>query len=132
MLNLEIVTPEKKVLTETVDAVTVPTASGEVGILTNHAPLISSLKPGILSYTKSGATEKMVIAGGFIEVSADNVSILADVAEKADEVNVEAAKAERDAAEKELNDWKGSETEFETGKERLEKAQARLQLAAGR
>ncbi len=132
MLNLEIVTPEKKVLTETVDAVTVPTASGEVGILTNHAPLISSLKPGILSYTKAGATEKMVIASGFIEVSADNVSILADVAEKADEINIEAAKAERDSAEKELNDWKGSEAEFETGKERLEKAQARLQLAAGR
>lgn len=132
MLNLEIVTPEKKVLTETVDAVTVPTASGEVGILTNHAPLISSLKPGVLSYTKAGATEKMVIAGGFIEVSADSVSILADVAETADEINVEAAKAERDAAEKELNDWKGSEEEFETGKERLEKAQARLQLAAGR
>jgi F-type H+-transporting ATPase subunit epsilon len=132
MLNLEIVTPEKKVLTETVDAVTVPTASGEVGILTNHAPLISSLKPGILSYTKAGATEKMVIAGGFIEVSADNVSILADVAEKADEINIEAAKAERDAAEKELDAWKGSEEEFESGKERLEKAQARLQLAAGR
>lgn len=132
MLNLEIVTPEKKVLTETVDAVTVPTASGEVGILTNHAPLISSLKPGVLSYTKAGATEKMVIAGGFIEVSADSVSILADVAETAHEINVEAAKAERDAAEKELNDWKGSEEEFETGKERLEKAQARLQLAAGR
>ena len=130
MLNLEIVTPEKKVLTETVDAVTVPTASGEVGILTNHAPLISSLKPGILSYTKAGATEKMVIAGGFIEVSADNVSILADIAEKADEINVEAAKAERDAAEKELNAWKGSEAEFETERERLEKAQARLQLAA--
>jgi len=132
MLNLEIVTPEKKVLTETVDAVTVPTASGEVGILTNHAPLISSLKPGILSYIKAGATEKMVIAGGFIEVSADNVSILADVAEKADEINIEAAKAERDAAEKELDAWKGSEEEFESGKERLEKAQARLQLAAGR
>ena len=132
MLNLEIVTPEKKVLTETVEAVTVPTASGEIGILTNHAPLISSIKPGILSYAKAGATEKMVVAGGFIEVSADNVSILADIAEKADEINVEAAKAERDAAEKELDSWKGSEEEFESGKERLEKAQARLLLAAGR
>ena len=132
MLNLEIVTPEKKALSETVDAVTIPTASGEVGILANHAPLISSLKPGVLSYTKAGATEKMVIAGGFIEVSADNISILADIAEKADEINVEAAKTERDAAEKELNAWKGSEAEFETEKERLEKAQARLQLAAGR
>ena len=132
MLNLEIVTPEKKVLSETVDAVTIPTASGEVGILANHAPLISSLKPGVLSYTKAGATEKMVIAGGFIEVSADNISILADIAEKASEIDIEAAKTERDAAEKELNAWRGSEAEFETEKERLEKAQARLQLASGR
>ncbi len=132
MLNLEIVTPEKKVLSEAVDAVTIPTASGEVGILANHAPLISSLKPGVLSYTKAGATEKMVIAGGFIEVSADNVSILADIAEKASEIDIEAAKTERDAAEKELNAWKGSEAEFEAEKERLEKAQARLQLASGR
>ncbi len=74
----------------------------------------------------------MVISGGFIEVSADNVSILADVAERADEINVEAAKVERDAAERELNAWKGSEEEFDIEKERLEKARARLQLAAGR
>ncbi len=132
MLNLEIVTPEKKVLSEAVDAVTIPTASGEVGILTNHAPLISSLKPGILSYTRDGASEKMVIFGGFVEVSADNVSILADVAETSGEIDVEAAKVERDAAEKELNAWKGSEAEFETEKERLERAQARLQLSSGR
>ena len=132
MLNLEIVTPEKKVLSEAVDAVTVPTTSGEVGILSNHAPLISSLKSGILSYTRGGATEKMVISGGFIEVSADNVSILADVAETSGEINVEAAKTERDAAEKELKDWKGTDEEFEAEQERLEKAQARLQLASGR
>ena len=132
MLNLEIVTPEKKVLSEAVDSVTVPTATGEVGILTNHAPLISTLKPGILSYTKSGATEKMVVSGGFVEVSADNVSVLADIAETSGEINVEEAKTERDAAEKELKSWKGTEEEFEAEKERLERAQARLQLASGK
>ncbi len=132
MLNLEIVIPEKKVLTETVDVVTVPTANGEVGILQNHAPLISALKPGILSYSKAGATERMVIAGGFLEVSADNVSVLADTAERADEIDVEAAKAERESVERELSAWKGSEEELETEKERLEKAQARLLLASGR
>ncbi len=132
MLNLEIVTPEKKVLSETVDAVTVPTASGEVGILTNHAPLISSLKSGILSYSKGGAVEKMVVAGGFVEVSANNVSVLADTAETASEIDVEAARIERETAEKSLGAWKGSEEEFEVEKERLEKAQARLQLASGR
>ena len=132
MLNLEIVTPEKKVLSETVDAVTVPTASGEVGILTNHAPLISSLKSGILSYSKGGAVEKMVVAGGFIEVSANNVSVLADTAETASEIDVEAARIERETVEKSLGAWKGSEEEFEIERERLEKAKARLLLASGR
>ncbi|HXG82887.1 MAG TPA: F0F1 ATP synthase subunit epsilon [Pyrinomonadaceae bacterium] len=132
MLNLEIVTPEKKVLSESVDAVTVPTASGEVGILTNHAPLISSLKSGILSFSRGGAVEKMVVSGGFVEVSANNVSVLADTAETASEIDVEAARIERETVEKSLGAWKGSEEEFEIEKERLEKAQARLQLASGR
>ena len=132
MLNLEIVTPEKKVLSEAVDAVTLPTASGEVGILQNHAPLISSLRSGILSYTRGGATERMVIAGGFVEVSQNNVSILADVAETADEINVENARAERDAAERELNAWKGPLDDVETERERLETAKARLQLSGAR
>jgi len=132
MLNLEIVTPEKKVFSETVDAVTVPTASGEVGILENHAPLISALKAGILSYSKAGATERMMIAGGFLEVSQNNVSVLADTAERADEIDVESAKAERESSERELSQWKGSEEELETEKEHLEKAQARLLLASGK
>lgn len=132
MLKLEIVTPEKKVFDETVDAVTVPTATGEVGILPNHAPLISSLKPGILSYTNKGANERMVISGGFIEVNSNKVSILADVAEKADEIDAEAARLEREEAEKILGSWNGTEEEFETEREKLERAQARLQLASGR
>ncbi len=132
MLNLEIVTPEKKVLNDTVDAVTVPTISGEVGILTDHAPLISALKPGILSYTRGGATERMMIAGGFLEVSANKVSVLADTAESAGEIDVEAARIERESVEKNLGAWKGTEDEFETEKDRLEKAQARLQLASGK
>jgi F-type H+-transporting ATPase subunit epsilon len=132
MLNLEIVTPEKRVFDETVDAVTIPTTNGEIGILPNHAPLISSLKSGILTYSNRGATERMVVSGGFVEVSANKVSIMADVAERADEINAEAARAERESAEKVLSAWSGTEDEFEVEKERLEKAQARLQLASGR
>jgi F-type H+-transporting ATPase subunit epsilon len=130
MLNLEIVTPEKKVLSETVESVTVPTASGEVGILSNHAPLISSLKPGILTVNRSGGSEKLVVAGGFIEVSSNKVSILTDVAERKDEIDVESAKLEKAEAEKILGAWKdGSEEEFANENERLEKAQARLALS---
>ena len=130
MLNLEIVTPERKVFDETVDAVTIPTANGEIGILPNHAPLISTLKPGILTYSNRGASERMVVSGGFVEVSENKVSILADIAERADEVNTEAARAEREASEKILSGWSGTEDEFEVEKERLEKAQARLQLVS--
>jgi len=132
MLNLEIVTPERKVFDETVDAVTIPTTNGEIGILSNHAPLISTLKPGILSYSNHGTSERMVVAGGFVEISANKVSILADIAEKADEVNVEAARTEREASEKVLSAWNGTEDEFEVERERLEKAQARLSLGSGK
>lgn len=132
MINLEIVTPEKKVIDAEVDAVTVPTARGEIGILPNHAPLISTLKSGVLSYSLKGSLEKMVVSGGFIEVSTDKVSILADIAETSADIDVESAKAEREEVEKLLGDWKGSEDEFELELERLEKAQARLQLSDGR
>lgn len=131
-LKLEIVTPEKKVFDETVDSVSVPTANGEIGILPNHAPLISTLKPGILSYSNKGATERLVISGGFVEVNSDKVSILADVAESSADVDVEAARLERDVVEKLLGTWGGTEEEFEVEMEKLQRAQARLQLSSAK
>ena len=133
MLKLEIVTPEKKVFDETVESVTVPTATGEAGILPNHAPLISALKPGILSYTNKGTIEKLAVAGGFVEVSGNQVSIMTDTAESAADVNVEQAKAEREAAEKALAALStASIEETEAERERLESANSRLQLAANK
>ena len=128
MLKLEVVTPEKKVVDETVESVTIPTTNGEIGVLTNHAPLISALKSGVMAYTKGGAAEKMVISGGFVEVSNNSVSVLTDVAETPSEVNIEAARTERDQLEKNLGAWNGSQEDFEVEKEKLERAQARLQL----
>jgi F-type H+-transporting ATPase subunit epsilon len=128
-LRLEIVTPEKRVLDETVDAVTIPTANGEIGILPNHAPLISGLKSGVLAYTKGSATERMVVSGGFVEVGADKVSVLTDIAETAQDVNLETARVEQSQAEKTLGAWSGTEEDFQIEKEKLERAQARLQLA---
>lgn len=131
-IKLEIVTPEKKALSETVDMVTIPTATGEVGILPSHAPLISALQAGILSYTKGGTTSKLVVSGGFVEVGVDKVSVLADIAETAEEINAEQAKLEKGEAEKLLSSAGISEEDFETEKERLGRAEARLQLAAGK
>jgi F-type H+-transporting ATPase subunit epsilon len=133
MLKLEIVTPERKIFDDSVDSVTVPTASGDAGILPNHAPLISALKPGILTYTGKGATGQMVVSGGFVEVSDNAVSVLTDSAETADEIDVDAARSERDAAEKRMREIATAPVEeAEATRERMERANARLQLAAGK
>jgi F-type H+-transporting ATPase subunit epsilon len=133
MLKLEIVTPEKKVLDESVDSVTIPTASGEAGILPNHAPLISALKPGILSYSNKGTTERLAVSGGFVEVSANIVSVMTDTAETAAEIDADAARADREAAEKSLASHATAPLEdTEADRERLDSANARLQLAAGK
>jgi F-type H+-transporting ATPase subunit epsilon len=134
MLKLEIVTPERRVLDTEVEAVTVPTASGEAGILTNHAPLVSELKPGVLTYTaRGGAVDKLAIAGGFVEVSGNKVSVLTDLAETSGEINLESARAERDAAERELAAAASSDIDSNAAlRERVEAANARLQIASGR
>ncbi|MEP6705783.1 MAG: F0F1 ATP synthase subunit epsilon [Acidobacteriota bacterium] len=133
MLKLEIVTPEKRVFDETVDSVTVPTASGEAGILPNHAPLISALKPGILSYSNKGTIERLAVSGGFVEVSSNKVSVLTDAAETAAEIDADAARAEREVAEKALSARATASLEdTEADREKLEAANVRLQLAAGK
>jgi F-type H+-transporting ATPase subunit epsilon len=133
MLKLEIVTPEKKIVETEAEIVNVPTASGEAGILPNHAPLISALKPGILSYTNRGATERIAIGGGFLEVNHDKVSVLADSAETTNEINADEARSDRDAAEKALAELINHPVEEgDTVRERLEAANARLQLVSGK
>jgi len=133
MLRLEIVTPEKKVVDTEADSVTIPTASGEAGILPNHAPLISALKPGILAYTNRGATERVAIAGGFVEVSHDKVSVLADSAETAGQIDAASARADLETAQKAIAAASAQPIEeTESLREQLDSANARLQLAAGK
>jgi len=133
MLKLEIVTPEKRVLDTEVETVTLPTASGEAGILQHHAPLISALKPGVLSYVAKGTTDKLVVSAGFVEVNSDVVSVLVDTAEMPAEIDVAAAKTDLDAAEKAISaaglvPSEQAEDAYNT----LEHASARLRTAAGK
>jgi F-type H+-transporting ATPase subunit epsilon len=131
MLKLEIVTPEKRVLDLEVDSVTVPTATGEAGILPNHAPLISALKPGILTYSSKGAVDKLAVSGGFVEVSNNAVSVLADSAETADEIDVAQARSEKDAAERTLASMaNGPLDETQNARDAVEAANTRLSLVA--
>ena len=128
-LQLDVVTPERRVLSEAVDMVTVPGLGGEMGILPGHTPLISQLQTGVLSYTTGGRTLQLHVSGGFIEVNDDQVSVLADVAERPEEIDVAQAKLEREHVEKELNAWTGTEEDFEKAREKLERSVVRMQLA---
>src|SRR4051812_2330158 len=93
-LTLEIVTPEAKVYSDTIDSVVIPTVEGEVGILPGHIPLLTQVEHGELRVTKNGQTQWLVVGGGFAEVEGDHVRVLAEHAiteEKIDEHAVEAA-----------------------------------------
>ena len=133
MLKLEIVTPERRVLDADIESVTVPTVSGEAGILPNHAPLISALRPGILAYSSKGSFEKLVVSGGFVEVNSDKISVLVDTAESSGEIDVNAAKADRENAEKAAAAaGLVSEDDAARSRDDLEHASVRLSLAAGK
>jgi len=129
-IQLEVVTPERRVLSEPVDMVTVPGLGGELGILPGHTPLISQLQTGVLSYTQAGKSFQLHVSGGFVEVRDDLVSVLASVAERPEEIDAARAKLSRDKWEKQLNAWSGSEEDFETAKTKLDRSLVRLQLAA--
>ena len=130
-IQLEVVTPERRVLSETVDSVTVPGMNGELGILPGHTPLISQLQTGVLSYSKGGATERLHVSGGFVEVNADRVSVLAEIAERPEEIDAARARLAREHAEKTLSAFTGTEEDFEIARARLERSVVRLQLATG-
>jgi len=91
-LKLEVVTPDRKLLSEEVEYVGAPGVEGEFGVLPNHIPFISALGVGSLYYKQNGRRYYVFVAGGFAEVSKDKVSILAEVAERAEEIDLERAK----------------------------------------
>ena len=131
-LKLEVVTPERRVLSESVDAVTLPGLGGELGILPGHTPLISQLQTGVLSYTTAGKTLQLHVSGGFIEIKDDVVSVLAEIAERPEEIDAARARLSREHTEKQLNAWSGSEQDLEEARVKLERSLVRLQLAGGR
>src|SRR5229473_3609230 len=112
-LQLEVVTPERRVLAEQVNSVTVPGRGGEMQILPGHASLISELQAGVLSYTENGSSSQLHVSGGFVEVSDDKVSVLAEIAERPEEIDAARARLAREQSEKQLSSASGSEEDFE-------------------
>jgi len=98
-LHLEIVTPDRLVLSQEVDYVGAPGYEGEFGVLPSHIPFLSALQVGNLYYESGGKTYFVFVAGGFAEISHDKVSILAEVAERATDIDLERARKAQERAE---------------------------------
>jgi len=92
-LKLEMVTPYKRVLSEDVDEITAPGFIGELGILPDHTPLLTTLKVGELSYKKGNEVFHIAVNWGYLEVEKETVTVLVDTAERADEIDLARAKA---------------------------------------
>ncbi len=132
MIRLEVVTPERKVIDEDVDSVEVPGLDGELGILPGHTELVSMLKPaGLLTYHKGDQKGQIVISGGYVEVGPKLVTVLADSASTPEEIDLTQVIAERERAEKLLQQAMNDSSQFnlDEAMAKLERANLQKQLA---
>jgi F-type H+-transporting ATPase subunit epsilon len=129
-LKVELMTPYRKVISEEVDMITATGTLGEFGVLPGHAPFLTSLNIGELSYTKDGTTFYIALNWGYLEVDNDEVTILVETAEKADEIDLERAKAALGRAEEALKKLAREDKEFAVRQAALERALIRMQVAA--
>lgn len=128
-IQLEVVTPERELASESVESVQLPGLDGELGILPGHAPLITELGLGQLTYRQGGQAAHLAILGGFAEVLPDHVSVLAEIAERAEEIDVARAQAAKERAEKRLASG-GTEVDWSRAIVSLQRALVRLQVAS--
>ncbi|MFQ5876745.1 MAG: F0F1 ATP synthase subunit epsilon [Acidobacteriota bacterium] len=129
-IRLEIVTPERRLVTEMVDEVVLPGGQGYLGVLPGHAPLLTSLGIGEMVFRRDGARRYLAVSGGFAEVLSDRVSVLAEVAERSEEIDRERAERSRDRALGRLR-GRGERVDFGRAQASLQRALTRLR-AAGR
>lgn len=120
-ITLEIVTPEKQVYADTVNAVVVPTREGEIGVLAGHIPLIGILEPGEIQIDKAGQQEFLAIDRGYVQVAGDKVSVLTEAAIDVESIDIDAVLEARKRAEQALEEAKKEPEHFEPVEmERLE------------
>lgn len=128
-LKLELVTPYKKVLSEEVDEITASGAFGEFGVLPGHAPFLTSLKIGELSYKTGGVVHHLAVNWGYFEVEDDKVTVLVETAERSDEIDMQRAKATLGRAEEALKKLSPEDSDFRKYEAALERAVIRVQVA---
>jgi F-type H+-transporting ATPase subunit epsilon len=129
-LLLQVVTPERRVVEAEADSVELPGSEGYLGILPGHTALVTLLKTGVLSYRRAGSRQAYAVSAGLAEIADDRVSVLADSAQAAGELDAAAAERERAEAEKQMGS--ASNETLPEIRARFELAEARLTVARGR
>jgi F-type H+-transporting ATPase subunit epsilon len=128
-LNLEVATPSRLVVAETVDEVVIPGSQGYFGVLPGHAPLLATLGIGELTYRVGGSQMHLALTGGFAEVRNDKVIVLAESAERPEEIDRERAQRARERAERRLSGREG-DVDFARAQAALARALLRLQVSS--
>ena len=126
--QLEIVTPEKKVVDTAAEEIQIPGKNGYLGVLPGHAPLITELAVGQVTFRSAAKEERLAVAWGFAEVLPDKVTILAETAERPSEIDVERARKAKERAEQRLTSGDTS-VDVERSLNALHKAETRLEVA---
>jgi F-type H+-transporting ATPase subunit epsilon len=129
-LTLEVVTPERRVIRSSAVEVQLPGLDGYLGILPGHAPLLATMGDGELSYREGSTTHYAVVLGGYTEVLAERVIVLAEAAERAEEINADSVRAAKQAAEKILSTPNTPEEQAGPARLAVARAELRLKVAA--
>jgi len=129
-LTVSVVTPSKDVVQGAVEQVTAPSVMGEVGIMEDHLPLLADMQEGPVGLFQGGKVTYYAVSGGFIEVFANTVTILAETAERADEIDVKRCKKALEEAEAKLKTLVITDPEYAEQDARARRARARLQVAS--
>jgi|SRR5579863_464070 len=127
--ELEVATPERLIVEELVTESQIPARDGYIGVLPGHAPLVAELQTGVLSYVARGRTRYLAIHGGFVEVLPDHVRVLADLGERAEEIDVNRAQAALQRAQRTMEE-PHVDIDPAAALAEMQKAQARLEAAA--
>ncbi|HVO79081.1 MAG TPA: F0F1 ATP synthase subunit epsilon [Terriglobales bacterium] len=126
--QLEIVTPEKMVVRDAAEEMQIPGKQGYLGILPGHAPLITELSVGEISYTANGYTHHLAVAWGFAEVLPDKVTVLAETCERAEDIDIRRAREAKQRAEERLKSA-NPDVDFNRASTALQRAETRIEVA---
>ncbi len=130
--RLEIVSPERLVYSDDIDSVTIPTVQGEITILARHMPVVSIINPGEIKIKKNREIHYLAVVGGFVQITGQKVTILADAAERAEEIDIARAEKARERAKKLIEEKRFDKTTHAEAMAALQRALIRIKIGRRR